>query len=80
MQKELKKVSISNIPITVCKFTDIEPLMNSAIKSEIAPQKFATPNLNHLRLAEENNQFMEILQKFEHCFADGWPILYLIKK
>ena len=79
MNRQYQKVNILDIPITICRLNDVEEIIAEAINKKESTS-IATPNLNHLRLSTESSEFKNILLSFNHCFADGWPILYFAKK
>lgn len=70
-------VDVAGVPITGCRLPDVEQIVADAVAERTGPLHLATVNLDFLRIASEDAELTRVLSECDHCFADGWPVLYL---
>ena len=79
MQRYPKVQVGPGVPVTACKTDDAMLLLAYTLATSTAPKALATVNLDFLRLAAERRELRETLKDFDHCFADGWPVITMAR-
>ena len=73
-----RSVDVRGLAIAECTLDDIERVIVDAVLLK-QRCRIATINLDFLRLAAEDAELQNILDRFEYRVADGWPIIELAK-
>ena len=71
-------VDVCGLAITDCRVHEVVDILERALADDNhPPMALATVNLDFLRMAAGDTELFATLRAFDHCFADGWPILAL---
>lgn len=77
-REDAERVDVCGTAITRCRRDDVRHMIARACAERRGrPVTLATVNLDFLRLADEDAAFADLLDRFTHRVADGWPVLAL---
>ena len=74
-----QKISIFNIPITICSFTEGARLIEKMIGA-ITPQLVVLANAHTLNLVHEKKEFRRVLQRAALVLRDGTGVGWAVKR